>query len=150
MSRPATSPPRPPHDVTEAFQRIRDHGGRVTAAKRALAELLYRSDQAYSADEISDLMPGTERSVVYRCLAQFEALGIAEHVHLGHGGAVYRRRGLGVVPVTCVLCGATVDVDAADLQSLVESVAHRAGMTIDLVHSPLSGRCRRCVDAAHR
>jgi len=137
-------PPEPPHDLAEALTRVREHGGRVTRAKRAMAELLFGASEPLTAEAIAT-RSGLEQSVVYRTLSQFEELGIVEHVHLGHGSAVYRRRGNADVPVTCVVCGRTVEVAVADVRPLVRRVEDRTGIVVDLVHFPLSGRCRTCV-----
>jgi len=75
----AVSPPAPPADVDQALQRIRDHGGRVTRAKRTVAILLFDATDPLSVDDIVE-RSGLEQSVVYRTLGQFEELGIAEHV----------------------------------------------------------------------
>lgn len=133
-----------PVDLDAALERIRASGGRVTAAKRAVAALLYASSVHRTADDIADDLPGVDRSVVYRCLGQFEDLGIAEHVHLGHGRAVYRRAGLGTVPVACVGCGAAFELDIAETEAFRRLVADRTGIDLDLVHVALSGWCRAC------
>jgi Fe2+ or Zn2+ uptake regulation protein len=142
----AVSPPAPPVDLDEALARIRQSGGRVTKAKRAVVELLFGTAAPLTADEITE-RSGLEQSVVYRSLSQFEELGIAEHVHLGHGRAVYRRRGARTVPVTCVGCGRTVELEEADVQSFSRQVTARTGIALDLVHFPLSGRCEDCAAA---
>ncbi len=147
MTSSAANPPRPPADLDDALARIRESGGRVTRAKREVATLLFDGDTPATADDISE-RSGLEQSVVYRTLSQFEELGIAEHVHVGHGRAVYRRRGLGTVPVTCMVCGRTVDLDPVDVRAFSRKVAERTGIALDLVHFPLSGRCADCA-AAH-
>ena len=144
MSTPAAHPPPPPADLDEALARVRTHGGRVTAATRAVAALLHADDVSRTAEEIGDRLPDLERSVVYRVLARFEELGIAEHVHLGHGRAVYRRAGLGTVPVVCTACGRVVELARDDVAVFVADVADRTGIAVDLTHFPLTGRCRTC------
>lgn len=146
MTTPAVRPPDPPDDLAAAIERVRSSGGRVTRAKREVAGVLFAADAPLTAEGIVELS-GLEQSVVYRTLGQFESLGIVEHVHLGHGRAVYRRRGLDTVLVTCVGCGSTVEVDTGDLDDLARRVSERTGITLDLVHLPLSGRCRRCLRA---
>lgn len=145
MTTPAARPVAAPVGLDDALERIRAGGGRVTAAKRSVAELLFSSDRSRTADEIVGELPGYDRSVVYRCLTQFEELGIAEHVHLGHGRAVYRRRGLGTVPVACIVCGATAELESADATTFAGVVERRTGISLDLVHFPLTGRCRECL-----
>jgi Fur family ferric uptake transcriptional regulator len=136
---------RPPvADAACALVRIREEGGRVTAAKRSVVELVYASPQARTAEEFADALEGVDRSVIYRTLAQLEELGIVEHVHLGHGSAVYRRRGLATVPVACLVCGDAVEIDVASTEAFRTQVESDTGIALDLVHFPLTGRCRRC------
>lgn len=144
MTRPVLHPPLPPEDVDRVLQRIREHGGRVTPAKRALAQLLYATERGLTAEEIYDRLGIAERSVVYRNLAQFEELGIVEHLHLDHGQALYRRAGQATIPVVCGTCGRTVDLDRSQAKAFVQRVAERTGITIDLTHFPLTGICQEC------
>jgi len=148
MTRPATHAPPPPADVAGALARIREHGGRVTAGKRALAELLYAAEAPLTAEAIVERLADQDRSAVYRNLAQFEELGIAEHLHLGHGQAVYRAAGDPAVPVVCNACGATFALDRADTAAFARRVAERTGVTLDLTHFPLTGTCDACAPPA--
>jgi Fur family ferric uptake transcriptional regulator len=141
------SPPRrlpAPPDADAALERIRSHGGRVTPAKRGVIDLLYGDGTPRTAEEVAAALPGIDRSVVYRCLGQLEELGIAHHVHLGHGRAVYRRAGGTDVPVACQGCGATSQLDLGDVEAFRSLVLDRTGIELDLVHFPLSGRCEAC------
>lgn len=144
MTTPATHPPQAPRSREEATARIRAHGGRVTAAKEAVLEVLYAPGPPRTAEQLADAASGVDRSVVYRCLRQFEELGIVAHVHLGHGQAVYRRRDATTIPVGCVSCGAVAEVELDDLRELEATVEARTGMRLDLVHFPLMGRCATC------
>lgn len=144
MTTPAAHPPAAPGDLAEAITRIRTSGGRVTTAKKTVLELLFGSGPPRTAEQIADAAAGVDRSVVYRCLRQFEELGIAAHVHLGHGQAVYRRRGLSSVPVVCGSCGVVTELDRDEVRELERIVEERTGTALDLVHFPLTGRCADC------
>src|SRR6478735_662660 len=155
MTQPARHALPPPADIGDALQRIRDHGGRVTAGKRALVHLLYDDDDAsFTLDDITAQMVDHDRSTIYRMLNQFEELGIAEHLHLGHGQAVHRAAGRATVPVVCSVCGRGIDLERARTRSFVRLVAERTGITLDLSHFPLTGTCEECAgrrsDAAMR
>jgi Fe2+ or Zn2+ uptake regulation protein len=147
MTTPAHHAYAPPAGIEDALQRIRDHGGRVTAGKRALAELIHRHDGWLTVDDIAVALGDHDRSAIYRNLTQFEELGIAEHLHLGHGQAVYRRAGLLTVPVLCSVCGATFDLDRRQTQTFARQVARHTGVRLDLTHFPLTGTCTTCTHA---
>lgn len=147
MTKVAAHPPGAPDDVEGAIERIRESGGRVTSAKREVLGLLFASGPPLTAEEFGDRLEGIDRSIVYRCLGQFEELGIAEHVHLGHGQAVYRRRGLSTIPVACQVCGTAAELDRAEAEAFITRVRRQTGIELDLVHFPLLGRCTTCADA---
>ena len=144
MTRPAPSPPPPPQGVDQAIARVREHGGRLTRAKRELIHLLYGEAAPLAADEILARLEDLDRSVIYRNLAQLEELGIAEHVHPGHGQAVYRPAGLPTVPVVCGSCGATRELERSQTGEFTRRVAKLTGITVDLTHLPLTGTCEDC------
>lgn len=147
MTTPATRPPVAPVDRAAAIERIRANGGRMTAAKRTVLDVVFGSGPPRTAEQIADAAAGVDRSVVYRCLRQFEELGIASHVHLGHGQAVYRRRGLDSFPVACATCGAVTELDRDAVRDFERLVKGQTGIELDLVHFPLTGRCRDCGDS---
>lgn len=149
MTKPAAHSLPPAVDVDDAMRRVREHGGRVTAGKRALAELLFEGRRSMTVDEISVVLHDHDRSAIYRNLAQFEELGIAEHVHLGHGQAVYRPAGLATVPVLCSTCGADFEFDRSRTAAFARQVEKHTGVVLDLTHFPLTGACRACVELEH-
>ncbi len=144
MTTPAAHPPAAPADVDEAVERIRSAGGRLTPAKRTVLDVLFADGPPRTAEQIADAAAGVDRSIVYRCLKQFEELGIAAHVHPGHGQAVYRRRGLDTIPVACASCGTVVEVDRAVVAGMTGEVRARTGIEVDPVHFPLTGHCAAC------
>jgi len=123
---------------------LRHGGGRVTLATRALIHFFFTSPALLTAEQIGARFPEFDNSTIYRCLARFEELGFIEHVHAGHGAAVYRRGGTPTAPVMCVGCGLTEQVPLSLLQPAVSTVERETGIEVDLVHFPLSGRCVAC------
>ena len=77
MTTSAVRPPAPPADLDAALARVRERGGRVTRAKRAIATLLFDAPTALTAEEITG-RSGLEQSVVYRCLAQFDDIATVQ------------------------------------------------------------------------
>lgn len=144
MTTPAEHPPEAPGTLDEAVERVRASGGRLTPAKQTVLEILFTDGPPRTAEQIADTAAGVDRSIVYRCLKQFEELGIAAHVHPGHGQAVYRRRGLSTTPVACASCGTVVELDADPAGEVARLVLEATGVETDLVHFPLTGRCTAC------
>lgn len=144
MTRPALHTAAPPDGLDEALRRIREHGGRITQGKRALAALLFDDGPPLTVDEIVERLHDHDRSTVYRNLAQFEELGIAEHLHLGHGQAVYRPAGRPTVPVVCNMCDTTFELDRASTRAFARTVREHTGVHLDLSHFPLTGTCSDC------
>lgn len=105
---------------------------------------MFATDGPLTTDEIVATLDGHDRSAIYRNLTQFEELGIAEHLHLGHGQAVYRTTGQPTIPVLCSVCGATFDLDRAHIRQFATLVSELTGVTLDLTHFPLTGTCRNC------
>jgi Fur family ferric uptake transcriptional regulator len=143
-------PPDPPVDLADALHRVRSRGGRLTPAKRALIELLHIEGDPLTADQIAERLTGHDRSVVYRNLNQLEQLGIAEHLHPGHGQAVYRAAGHPKLIVACTHCGTERPIDRADTRAFVNRIHRHTGITPDLTHFPLTGTCDSCAAARSR
>jgi Fur family ferric uptake transcriptional regulator len=139
-------------EKTDAImQRLRQHGGRATGARRATVDaLLGAGRQHLSAEDITTMVqrehPEVAPSTIYRTLGALEDLGIVEHVHLGHGPSTYH-----LVPdrhqhLVCEVCGDVTEVPDEDFASLAAALEHRYGFSLRLGHFALLGCCRRCAD----
>lgn len=130
-----------PADVDTALDRVRELGGRVTAPKRALVELLFRRPNGVTAEELVAELDGIDLTTVYRALGQLEQAGVVEHVHLGHGPASYRRLGDATVTVLCDTCGKVTLVPVAAFADAAAAIEARYGVCLDLHHFAVSGHC---------
>lgn len=144
MSHPARSNPGPAKDSTDALARLRGDSGRVTRSRRDLVDLFFSADQPYTAAEIAERLPLHDVATVYRALNHLEALGVIEHVHLGHGPATYRRTGLATTPAVCDGCGAVIEIPLAEFEAVTARLSSTYGFVVDPHHFALTGRCRRC------
>jgi Fur family ferric uptake transcriptional regulator len=128
---------------------MRAGGGRVTAGRRAIVEVLLESrDHHLNADEIvaavRQRLPEIAESTIYRTLSALEDLGVVGHVHLGHGPATFH---LGQQPhrhLVCRRCQAVIEIPAESLGQLAKAVKVAYGFTIDKEHFALTGRCDEC------
>jgi Fur family transcriptional regulator, ferric uptake regulator len=144
MTTASARSPKRPIDRTEAFRMLRSAGGRLTAAKREIVEVFFGASDGLTAEEVGERLPHVDQATIYRSLQQFEHAGIVEHVHLGHGAATYRLAGAGSVPVVCEVCGRVVDVPARELDDLARMLRRTYGMTLEIGHFALTGRCTTC------
>jgi len=132
----------------EILAKIRESGGRITATKRALVEVLARSNDHMTAEELMTAIerstPDVSPSTVYRNLEELEELGVVLHTHLGRGAAVYHLTGPVHGHLACSLCGSTVEVPPSMFESLARAALRDFAFDVDRHHLAISGRCARC------
>ena len=129
---------------------LRRAGARVTTPRRVVVSVLAHSREHLSADDVAArvqaLEPSVHLSTVYRTLEALEALGLAEHTHVGHGATLYHL-GPAHTHLVCEHCGAVTDAPIALLDDLRSDVHVRFGFRVHAGHFALLGLCRGCSDA---
>jgi Fur family transcriptional regulator, ferric uptake regulator len=131
---------------------IRGRGGRSTPTRRAVLEALIDADaDLRTADalaaEIQRQHPSISESTVYRTLDLLAELGVARHVHLGHGPSRWQlRRERPCWFLTCTACGRVTEFAPDLYDSVVTAVAARTGFTIDAGHFAVTGTCAECAE----
>jgi Fe2+ or Zn2+ uptake regulation protein len=129
---------------------IRAAGGRATPARRAIVEVLVggRRHQHLTAEEVARrvqaVLPDVALSTVYRSMEALEDLGFVEHLHLGHGPAVYHLADEHHLHLVCETCGAVTELPESTLDAIGEEIRRRHRFRIAPRHFALSGRCERC------
>lgn len=127
---------------------FRSRGGRVTAARRAIIASLLESEGHVTADELTAAVqaahPDVHTSTIYRCLASLEELGVVDHVHLGHGRAVYHLADESHQHLVCESCGVVVEVPDAVFAALARRLRSQFGFELKPRHFAVSGRCAAC------
>ena len=128
---------------------FRDRGGRVTTPRRAIITALLEAGGHVTADELTDTVqaahPDVHTSTIYRCLTSLEELGVVDHVHLGHGRAVYHLADETHQHLVCESCGTVVEVPATVFASLAKGLQKQFGFLVQPRHFAVSGRCQSCV-----
>jgi Fur family ferric uptake transcriptional regulator len=140
------APGTPWADVRE---RLHARGLRWTPQRRALVEVLSRSDGHVTAAELvercRDVDPATTPSTVYRTLDVLEELGIVRHAHGADG-----REEFHVLPdaehghLHCAGCGQTWEIGPTEAAPLVAALRDKRGFVVDLSHLSVAGRCGGC------
>ncbi len=88
--------------------------------------------------------PDVHLSTVYRTLEALERLGVVDHVHLGHGRAVYHLADDDHHHLMCEECGAVIEVPETLFDDVARSVRQRYGFSLRSKHFAVVGTCRAC------
>ena len=139
-----------PTPIDDLLHLLRSSGGRVTAARRSILEEMTTSKDHLTADQLWELVrirhAEIDRSTVYRFLDDLEALHVVDHVHLGHGAAVYHLTGDRHHHLVCQACSRVVEVPEAEFNVLQAELRTKYGFLIDPHHFALPGLCEACAD----
>jgi Fur family ferric uptake transcriptional regulator len=147
MTEPVQTPPLAFEGIDEVFAALRDAGHRVTTPCRLVVEALFAAEGPLSAQQIArDAgMPESDPSSVYRNLERLEALGVARHVHLGHGPSLYVLVGTGEREyLLCERCGRVRSIDPSELDGIRKQIEDRFGYRPRFAHFPIVGLCEEC------
>jgi Fur family ferric uptake transcriptional regulator len=122
--------------------------GRATAARVALVDALLEAEGHVTADDLAGAVqarhPEVHRSTIYRTLDALERSGVVDHVHLGHGRAVYHLADDPHQHLVCEACGGVVEVPDKLFEDLAAKLRRRYGFAIRPNHFAVLGRCRAC------
>lgn len=133
------------------LEALRAAGGRVTPARRALVEALLASSGHVTADDLADAVqrshPDVHQSTIYRTLDALEEQGIVDHVHLGHGRAVYHLADDRHQHLVCEACGHVIEVPDGVFADLATELQRDYGFTLRPNHFAVLGRCADCAAA---
>lgn len=140
-------------DLDGALAVLRAHGLRVSSARRLTLEGLFAAGGPVSAERLAagldGRLPPSDPASVYRNLETLQSVGVARHVHLGHGPGLYA---LGGGPrreyAVCDRCGDVRELDPRELDPARERIRAATGFEASFSHFALVGRCARCAAAA--
>lgn len=136
--------------IEEVLAQLRAGGGRVTPARRAIVEVLVGGDghRHLTAEELATrvqtVLPDVALSTIYRSMEALEAAGFVEHLHLGHGPAVYHLSAEHHLHLVCEVCGGVTELPPDTLDALAAEIRRRHRFEIDVHHFGLAGRCAAC------
>ena len=134
--------------VDRVLEQLRAGGGRVTPARRALVTALLDARSHVTADDLAETVqrshPDVHRSTIYRTLDALEELGVVDHVHLGHGRAVYHLLDDPHQHLVCEVCEDVIEVPDELFGPLADRLAKDYGFTLRPNHFAVLGRCAEC------
>lgn len=131
---------------------LRDRGGRVTSARRAVLSALLEHREHVSAEALAGVVhashPDVHLSTVYRTLDAFEQLGVVTHVHLGHGRAIYHLTDQIHHHAVCERCDAVLQLPLSLFDQLHTRLLSEFHFEVDAHHFALVGRCAQCASSS--
>jgi Fur family ferric uptake transcriptional regulator len=131
-----------------AAEALRAHGCRVTqpriAVLRSLLEHGGTIDAITLTERAQQYEPGIHEATVYRTVKVLAEVGIAGHVHAGHGRSLVRLAGDEQLVAVCQDCGAISPLPVEAVDVLVSSVAAETGFLLEPGHFALEGVCGTC------
>ena len=127
---------------------LRARGGRVTTSRRAILETFLGVGGHVTAESLTarvqTTQPDLHESTVYRFLDELERLGVVDHVHLGHGPAVYHLASDAHHHLVCDRCGTVVEVPDEVFADLRGRLQAEFGFILQPRHCAVTGRCGAC------
>jgi Fur family ferric uptake transcriptional regulator len=127
---------------------LRARGGRVTTCRRTILETFLGIGGHVTAEvltaRVQASQPDVHESTVYRFLDELERLGVVDHVHLGHGPAVYHLASDAHHHLVCDRCGAVEEVPEAFFADLRTRLKSEFGFALEPRHFAVTGRCKAC------
>jgi len=131
--------------VARTLEALRTEGRRITTARRLVVELLARTTDHLTADDLAtrihDAHPEIHLSTVYRTLDSLRAWGLLEHVHQPSGPSFFHLAGAHR-HLVCEQCGRIHDVPAAEFDALVDRIREQYDFELHVGHVALVGQCR--------
>jgi Fe2+ or Zn2+ uptake regulation protein len=135
-------------DVEAIMARFREAGGRRTASRQAIIEAVVGAGSHLTAEQIATTVqarfPSVNLSTVYRTLEALEELRVVDHIHLGHGRAVYHLTDESHQHLFCEACERVEEVPITKLRPLFAMLESEHGFDLDRRHFAIVGRCRSC------
>lgn len=132
----------------QAADALRAHGCRVTQPRLAVLRALLEHGGTVDAVELTARAqryePGIHEATVYRTVKVLTEVGIANHVHAGHGPSLVRLAGNDQLVAVCRDCGAIISVPVDAVDALVEQVERTSGFVLEPGHFALEGVCATC------
>ena len=127
---------------------LRAQGGRITSCRRAIRDAFLGIGGHVTAETLTARVqarqPDVHESTVYRFLDELERLGVVDHVHLGHGPAVYHLASDAHHHLVCDRCGAVVEVPEEVFAALRSRLEEDFGFSLQPRHFAVTGRCNGC------
>lgn len=118
------------------------------AVLQALLDLGGTVDAVTLTARAQRLVPGIHEATVYRTVNTLTEVGIATHVHAGHGPSLVRLGGERRLVAVCGTCGKIESVPEEASDALVRAMEAATGFMVEPGHFALEGNCAACAEPA--
>lgn len=138
----------------EALSQLRQAGFRLTPQRAMVLEAVYHSDGHLTTDEVFDRVRAysayVDLSTVYRTLLFLKQNSLIGELRLDGEPVRYEavRSGQEHHHAICSECGRMLEIDPADLISLVNALREKHGFQANLIHVTIPGLCADCAARA--
>lgn len=133
---------------SNTIYRLRQHGHRLTPQRLTILRVIEDNDGHLSAGEIynraRELLPGLTEPTVYRTLDFLTQHGLALVTHIGDGRLLYESAAHNHHHLICRDCGAEMEIPAAMLEPLRETIHAQTGFVVECSHITFLGHCPGC------
>lgn len=145
--------PLPKTEIPGQFQALlAKRGIRMTKQRRAILHVIEMAKRHLDANQIlrrAQRADATiDRSTLYRTIDLLKRHGLIDELDLMHfkGGAHYyeRKTGRDHVHMTCLRCGAVMEIVNEQFDSLKAQLEQRAGFEIVVARLEIGGYCSKC------
>ncbi len=128
---------------------LQENGYRLTAARRAVVEVIQKSTRALTPIEVFDIARKRYRALglvsVYRTLEKLEELHTIQRVHQPDGCQAFIAASRGHEHLLlCQSCGQVTFFEGDDLDTLIKSISKKTGYQIGEHWLQLFGLCQTC------
>ena len=129
---------------------LRSRKRRVTPQRAVIMETIAHMQGHLSPSEVHQVarerLPGLNLATVYRTLDTLHQDGLLDTFQLEPGQVRYALRELDHLHghLVCSECGAVLDFDPAEVETLRSEIEARHGFRMALEHLTLRGRCETC------
>jgi Fe2+ or Zn2+ uptake regulation protein len=135
-------------DLSCLAARLKVAGYRLTAPRRAVAQVLEREGLHLSPNEIltqgKRIYPKLSRATVYRTLHLLTELGVIRPIYLHDASQRYVTTQGGHHHLVCTDCGAAFEFEQCDADQLVSTLSERFSFEVHSHLLEFYGVCKTC------
>ena len=128
---------------------LKRNGYKLTPQRRLIVDIIHDAAGGVTGTEllsrVQSLMPGVNKSTVYRTLELLETLECVFRSEAADGEYIYHHPEDGEhFHLVCRVCGKSIDFDEAMLLPLEKAIEKRYDFHIDYRHVTIGGLCPVC------